>query len=430
MLPMIDENSENTQPTNISSQEGEEQDLEKTLPTPLKTGQKQDDAGLDETMTTQVGLSAAGSTLGSAGFEDTIPPPGGFQPPLGNSESALEHSMQPESRDSIAVGKGEGSSGNGKSTRSKRWARVLVPILGLLALLLIAAASAFGGYLSGINLRKDAEKTQVAQIAQEQYELGVQDMKTGDFARARQRFEYVIQLNPNYPGVTDKLAAVLLELNTTATPTLVPTPTVTPTPDLRSEQELFDQGKGYLQNSDWTNAIETLLMLRKTDSSFQAVEVDGMLFLALRNRGGDKILKGADLEGGIYDLTLASRFGPLDSEAQGLLNWTTMYITGASFWDIDWEQAIYYFSQVAPQLPYLTDGSGMTANERLRLALFEYGNQLAQDGAACRAGEQYQQSLAIAPDPQVQQAYDLALQACSGPNEPKATKKPKKTPTP
>ncbi|OQY93397.1 MAG: hypothetical protein B6D39_03110 [Anaerolineae bacterium UTCFX2] len=301
------------------------------------------------------------------------------------------------------------------------------PLAGLAILLLVLLVSGFGGYTSGIGMRKSAEKTQVAGAVAEQYALGIQDMEQGLYGRARQRFEYVIQLDPNYPGVTEKLAQVLLELNTTATPTLLPTATLTPTPDDRDSQQRFDQAQQALAANDWTATVDTLLILRKLDPTYRAVEIDGLLFLALRNRGRDKILKSSDLEGGIYDLTLASQFGPLDAEAQGLLSWSSLYITGASFWGIDWEQAVNYFSQVAPNLPNLMDGSKMTATERLRQALFEYGNSLAQRGQYCAAVRAYQQSYEISPDPAVQQAGELAAQQCAGAgDQPAGTPKPKK----
>jgi tetratricopeptide (TPR) repeat protein len=304
------------------------------------------------------------------------------------------------------------------------------PILGLAILIAILLLSGFGGYAAGIGERKSAEKTQVSQVLQEQYQLGLQDMQAEQYSRARQRFEYIIQLDPNYPGVTDKLAEVLLEISTTATPTLLPPPTVIPTTDSRDKQQQFDLAQQDLAASDWTQAIDDLLKLRKADPAFRTVEIDGMLFLALRNSGCDKILKSADLEGGIYDLTLAEKFGPLDSEAEGLLSWSSLYITGASFWDIDWEQVVNYFSQVAPQLPNLRDGSGMTANERLRLGLFEYGNALANKGQYCKAVKAYQDSLAIAPDAKVQAAGELAAKGCSGGDQPVATPKPGKKPKP
>lgn len=318
----------------------------------------------------------------------------------------------------------------GKSPKKKRSPAFVYTLLGILALLIIAALSAFGGYTSGINLRQSAESTQVAQAVSDQFQLGIQELEDGQYYRARQRFEYVIQVDPAYPGAMDKLSEVLLYLNTTATPTLVPTPTLTPTPDMRGVQEMFDQSQQYLLDSDWNNAFETLLALRKADPDFHTVEVDGMLFLALRNRGRDKIINQADLEGGIYDLTLASRFGLLDTEAEGILNWTTLYITGASFWEIDWGQAAYYFSQVAPHVPNLRDGSGLTAAQRYRTSLFNYAKLLAQQKRWCDAAAQLEIALSIASDPELEQAYADVAQRCAAQQEPKPEEGDQPTPSP
>jgi tetratricopeptide (TPR) repeat protein len=299
--------------------------------------------------------------------------------------------------------------------QSPRW--TMITLLGILALVLVAALSAWTGYSSGINLRTEAEITQVAQEADEQFALGISDMQNGAYGRARQRFEYVIELNPNYPGVTDALANVLLMLNATATPSPAPTPSITPTPDTREADEieaLFRQGEQQLANDDWSGAIDTLLAVRKMDASFMMIHVDGMLFLALRNLGIDKIIKHGDLEGGMYDLALAERFGLLDTEAQGFLNWAKLYITGASFWELDWGQAVFYFAQVAPQLPGLRDGSGWTAKERYRLALIGFGDLLLLAGDPCQAMDQYQQSLAIGYDAAAEQSLALAIKGCEG----------------
>lgn len=294
----------------------------------------------------------------------------------------------------------------------RRWS--LIVGLGLLALLLIGAGSAYAGYQSGIDLRTGAEATQRVAVVQEQYEIGLQDMAEGNYDRARQRFEYVIRIDPNYPGVTEKLAEVLLEINTTATPTVIPTPTLTPTPDTRGEQELYDQGQQHVANGEWDQAVETLLTLRKRNPDFHAVDIDGMLFLAFRNRGIDKVTKQADLEGGLYDLALAEQFGPLDSEAQGVRSWTSMYITGASFWEINWAEAVNYFSQVEPQMPFLTDGSGMSARERYWRALVGYGDQLVAAEEYCDAQEYYQLALEKGAGEDVQESLQRAEKNCRG----------------
>ena len=395
---------DDTQPLKIPPQAGINSDLENTKATPITQTPEGDSEDLAQTMPTAVENEPEVNPQDPIGFSDTVSTPISQETDVHIPASDLPKE---------------------KKREKKRFSWLISGIIGLVALILIAAISAFAGYGSGISLRQNAESTQVAQVADEQFQLGVQEMAEGQYFRARQRFEYVIQLNPNYPGVTEKLADVLLELNTTATPTLVPTPTLTPTPDMRGIQELIDQSNQYIANSDWSNAIDALLMLRKTDPEYKPVEVDGLLFLALRNRGKEKIVNEADLEGGIYDLTLASRFGPMDSEAQGLLNWSTMYITGASFWDIDWEQVLFYFEQVAPQMPHLRDGSGWTAAERYRVALFEYGNSLARQGKYCKAVNYYQQSLSYGPDPQVEEAYNVAAKGC---NQQSGEKENKETP--
>ena len=138
----------------------------------------------------------------------------------------------------------------------------------------------------------------------------------------------------------------------------------------------------------------------------------GMLYVALRNRGVDKIAVQADLEGGTYDLALAERFGPLDAEAKNWRDWAELYIRGASFWDVDWSQAVYYFSQLAPTAPNLRDASGWTATDRYLQALLGYGNWLSAAGDHCLAAEQYHTYLGLLADPQVEPTVVYADEQC------------------
>lgn len=297
-------------------------------------------------------------------------------------------------------------------TKPRRYRWLVITIIGILIIVGIAALSAFGGYRSGIKIRTDAESTQIVGAVQEQYLLGLQDIQQGQYIRARQRFEYVISLDPDYPGATEKLSEVLLKLNSTATPTTIVTPTLTPTPDNRAIEERYNQAQTQIANNDWSAGIESLLMLRKEDPNFRPIDVDGLLFIALRNRGVDKILTHSDLEGGLYDLALAENFGPLDTEAQSFKNFAGLYITGASFWGLDYLQAAEYFSQVAPHMPNLRDGSGLTAAERYRQALIEYGYQLIREGRCSPASEQFRAVLAIYNDPTLETEFSAAVDEC------------------
>jgi len=54
--------------------------------------------------------------------------------------------------------------------------------------------------------------------------------------------------------------------------------------------------------------------------------------------------------------------------------WARYYILGASFWELDWAQAVNYFSQVADAAPNLRDASNVTASQRYYQALLKYGD--------------------------------------------------------
>jgi len=290
---------------------------------------------------------------------------------------------------------------------------ILWAFLGVLLLALIAGGSAYAGYNSAIDQRTRYESTLVAGEAANQYVLAQQDIALGNYDRARQRLEYIIQIAPNYPNAAEQLAFVLTQQRITATSTLAPTPTLTPTPDYRGRDDLFTQAQNLLVARDWTSTIDTLLLLRKNYPDYMAVKVDGMLFVALRNRGVDKIYQLHDLEGGNYDLTLAERFGPLDAEARNWRDWADLYIRGSSFWDVDWAQAVYYFSQLADAAPSLSDSSGWTASNRYMDALLGYGDWFAARGEWCNAQTQYDTYMTLLASPQVEPTAMYAADKCA-----------------
>ena len=300
--------------------------------------------------------------------------------------------------------------------------------LSLFSVLIIATSGTLGAYLGYQTAQKEhqgIQGTQAVITILEQYELGLRDLESGRYELARQRFEYVLENDPEYPDAADNLLLALQVLYATATPTPIPpTITPTPTPDLRPIEDLFTQAQSFFHREDWNGVINTLVNLRKVDSSYRVVEVDSLLYRALRMRGIDKIRNESNLEGGIYDLALAERFGPLDAEANKWRNLARIYMIGSSFWEVHPVQAVYYFGQLASAAPYLRDASGWTARERYRAALIQYGDMLAKNGEWCEAEDQYNLALEIYSDDRIAPTATYIALKCSPP-----TSIPTDTPT-
>lgn len=309
------------------------------------------------------------------------------------------------------------------------------PRRGLMVLLFIGSAilvlllGAWAGYQSALRDRLIARQNLVAQGLLEQFQLALVDIQFQRYEVAKQRLEYILGIDPNFPMAQQKLAEVLVQMSI---PTATPSPTVTPTADLSQVTELLQRAQTYIAAQDWSNALTTLDTLRKRDPSFHTVDVDGMYYLALVSQGKQYIQQG-NLETGIYYLTLAERFGPLDRDANALREGARLYITAASFWEIDWEQSYTLFSQLASGFPGLTDGT-MTAAQRFYIAAMRYGDLLFGKGDYCGAWAAYQAAMQYgALEKQSKKNAEEAYTACYPPTPTPfllPTDTPVPTPTP
>lgn len=299
-----------------------------------------------------------------------------------------------------------------------RRARNFLPLI-----LLFALAGAAAGYFSGVSEREQAQTEAVRAQAQQQFDLGVEDLEAGRYEIARQRFEYVIRLDPGFPRIAEKLAEVLLVLNR---PTERPTPDASPTPNLAPVEELFDQARAALVAEDWAMAIDTLLLLRKKDAGYQAVEVDSMLYLALRNRGVDRIANAGKLEEGIYDLSLARLFGPLDRDAANWLSWAELYLKANSYMGVNWGQALSYFAQVYLVAPYLKNDAYI----KYAISAQNYAVELAAQGDPCAAEELFDESLLVWDNATLYPTATEVFNLCRTATAPPPAPPPQDTPTP
>jgi len=288
----------------------------------------------------------------------------------------------------------------------------------MLTVLTLAMLGAVGGYQAAQN---DWQRTQVAgQVFSlaEQYALGHQDVQQGRYNLAQQRFEYILGKEPGFPGAAESLAQVIQIQSATATPTEIPaTHTPTPTRDLRPVDTLFSSIQALFAQGDWEGSVTAILALRQADSLYRAPEVDGILYRSLRNRGLLKIREAGNLEGGIYDLTLAERIGPLDVEANTQRDLARYYMMGSSFWEVYPEQAVYYFGLVASAFPSMRDATGWTAAARYRAALIQLADQLARSGDWCSAQSQYELALSYTNEAALQATVEYAAYQCNPPTD-------------
>jgi tetratricopeptide (TPR) repeat protein len=317
---------------------------------------------------------------------------------------------------------------------TKKFQRGLVALVVIILIIL----GILGGYGSGMSQRYAAKNTQIGGQLQDQFKLGMQAMNAGNYDIAEKYFKYIITTDPNFPGIQAAYSDLLIKNKVSPTPVFSPTPEISPTPDLRGAEEIFNTAQQLLNSGDWDGAITNLDSLRKTNPTYRTAEVDGMYYMALRQRGVAKITaacQDANLEGGIYDLTLAEHFigtGNLDSVAQSLRTYARLYIIGASFWDQDWAQAQNFFAQVMTGYPNMSDSSCQTATKRWYLATIKYAGQLSTAGSYCAAATQYASAFTVNDpfNPTALPTANAVQNQCSGGNPPPAEGTPTLTDTP
>jgi tetratricopeptide (TPR) repeat protein len=257
---------------------------------------------------------------------------------------------------------------------------VVIPIL----VFVVWGLAAIMGYVAGQDLRQANQIQSIAQISKEQFDLGIEDLLAGNYEFAKQRFEYVLSLDPQYPGAAELLGQALESLQQpTPTPSPIVSPTPSATPDLTSYDGVFQSSQAAFNGGDWSAALDLLLLLRGKAPDFKLLEVNQLMQTALRNRGMDKLFQG-QLEEGIYDLYLAERFGPLDTQASNWRRSAEFYMFANSYFGLDWPLATEYFGQICV-------ANIWAACTKYAQSAREYGHLLVAEEDYCQAVLQYEQ---------------------------------------
>ncbi len=304
--------------------------------------------------------------------------------------------------------------------------------LGILAVLLITAIGCAIGYGAAIKARQAAELDKRLHEATTQFILSQQDIQNNDWAMAKARLEYVIQIYPKYPDAMNQLTAVMVELAKTNPEEALQLSAATaiPTVDTTNLEKLFKTSQSLMAGQDWENLLVNVNGLRNSDPTYKSIQVDGMYYMALRNLGMKRISSG-HLEVGIYYLTLADQIGPIDNEAKGYMNNAIMYLNALAGYGVLWEQTVYSLQSLYEMGMYMIDVNGVTLTQRYAEALAGYGDSLQSQGEWCKAVKQYEASLSILSLESVNAIIEDARNKCANPPAtPTPTLAPGETPKP
>lgn len=261
-------------------------------------------------------------------------------------------------------------------------------------LLTLIVASAVGGVVIGL---QDRETDRQAQ-ADRYYKEGLANFASGKLELAKADFEYVLKLEPNYPGAQEQIAQVTDRL------TVKPTPT---SAALTSAiDQLYQNGVGAYQAKNWATAIDALAQVRSIDPNYQADQVSQYLFEASVTYGLE-LINDDRLEEAIAYLDQAAYIRPLPAEAALQAQYAKLYLTARGYWNVNWDKAIERFTELYAIAPGYKD-----TFVRLVGSYVEYGNERVRAGDSCTAQKQYAEAIKLSPSATLQAQLDQATQVC------------------
>jgi tetratricopeptide (TPR) repeat protein len=280
-------------------------------------------------------------------------------------------------------------------------ARARVPSAATLLILAFAcgflgliAAAGLGGVYAGLQDRQADEQAQADKFYQE----GMANRAAGKLQLAKADFEYVLKINPDYPGAHEQLTQLTDLL------TVKPTPTFAAQVDVT--QQLYQAGVNAYDQKKWQSAIEILSQVRVIDPDHEKDRIDQMIYQAALTQGL-QLLKEDRLEEAIAYLDQAAYLKPLPAEAESEAQYARMYVTARDYWNVNWEKAIESFGELYRIGPGYRDTFA-----RYVEAYIQYGDERTRAGDPCAAQTQYEEALKLRPAVDLQTKAAEAKEAC------------------
>jgi len=139
--------------------------------------------------------------------------------------------------------------------------------------------SAVGGLAAGQrDLNIHATQTTAAEL-DAQFILGLNDLAAGRNGLAAQRFQWVLERSPDYPGAVEALAQANAE-----NPDVTTVPTIPPS-SADSIEELYAEADAFYAEGQWESTLARLDELIALDPAYRQVEVRDMQFTAYQELG-------------------------------------------------------------------------------------------------------------------------------------------------
>ncbi len=371
------------------------------------TPDQNQDASLDPTKPVRTGRKI---------FKDQVEPTA----PIPQKKTVKKQSVKLEAETEIPVETSEPAEVDGKKPKVRRGKWVW---LGILIMLVIIAIGSGIGYQSALQARMAEDTNHRLELATTQFLKAEQDQAAGNLNMAQDRLEYVMTIYPNYPGVTEKLAEVMLaiSLSSSQDPNPQPTPevvvTAVPTKDTSVVSELFIQAQNQLTAQDWPGLLNTVNQMRNLNPAYESIKVDGMFYYALRYNGILKIQEG-ELEVGLYYFAMAETIAPLDGDIESWRRYAQNYIYAGTWYGVNWYKAAEAFYSVYQDVPYLMDSSKITSKQRYVNSLEGIGDMMMLEMKKdyfCQAVDQYEKAKEIISNDRLVGKIAQAKEYCENP---------------
>ncbi len=306
---------------------------------------------------------------------------------------------------------------NGTETAEPRQSRLLLRVLGI-GLILISVIIAiylivgYFAYQSGQEIRVEAVESQRAQQLTNQIELAQGDISVGSYDLALRRLDWVLE---RYPDNVEALALqqqAEAALKTALTPDAPPTATPLPEPipdltDLDDPQATLASLQRMAELEQWQDLITAVISFQRQFPSYERLETDRLLYAASLNLGL-QLIKGENIESGLYYLAQAEKLGDLPQEALDYWLWAELYLQGLAYYGVNWGVASSNFRDLCLAAPFYQG-----ACDKLFTSLWAYADQFAVAQDWCPAADFYREARQYGSASELTTKLNQAIEGCA-----------------